>query len=470
MDILFPNEPGSASRRFFLSSAFWLVVGVSLGLIGGIQMIAPDLLPALPNLTFGRMRPAHINVLVFGFILSAFFGGLLHVVPAVTRTTLWSERLANAAVWFWNVLIVGIVYTMPHGLTQGREYAELPWILDIGILAALAVLFILVFMTVRQRKEKLLYVSVWYIGGGLIWSFFVYAVGNVVWNPAEGSWVGMNDQILLWFYGHNVVGLVVTPQALGLAYYIIPRSTRTPLYSHTLSLIGFWAIIVIYTNTGTHHLLQAPVPQWLKVISIVNSIAMVIPVFAFLINVWFPVRDRFGRIYDDVGAKFVFTGTVWYFITCLQGPFHSLPSVQKITHFTQWVVGHAHIALVGFAGFIAVGTVYNLLPVILKRPLYSKRLADTTFWLMLTGLLGIFVSLSAAGLIQGEAWRNGEVVYRVLPELRRYFLIRGISGVLITAAALVFLYNVARTLLGKRGREPEAAEEKAKEAEQRTAA
>ena len=449
VDFLFPSTPGSATKRFFLSSAFWMLIGVLFGFLGAIAMVAPDLLPAFAQFSFGRVRPTHVNLVIFGFLMSAYFGGLLYVVPAVCRTTLYGERLANFGVWFWNAVVLGIVYALPHGFTQGREYAELPWILDIGVLVALFLLAVLVFATIARRQERLLFVSAWYIAGGLIWSFFVYAMGNVVWDPAHGSWQGMNDQILLWFYGHNVVGLVVTPQAVALAYYVLPRATRQPLWSHTLSLFGFWALIVMYTHTGTHHLLQAPVPQWLKVLSIVNSIALLIPVFAFLTNVWLPIKGRFDRIFDNVGAKFVFTGTVWYFVTCLQGPFQSLPSVQKITHFTQWVIAHAHIALLGFGGFIAVGGVYFILPIVTGRKLYSSRLADMHYWLMLIATMGIFVSLTAAGLIQGEAWFNGEDVYRVLPELKIYFVVRGITGVLMLVGGGMFVWNVLMTILGK---------------------
>jgi len=453
VQFLLPDEPGSASRRFLLTAAIWLLVGILFGLLGAIAMVAPDAYPSVAQLSFGRLRPTHINLVIFGFLMPAYFGGFLYVVPSVCRTTLYSERLGNFAVWFWNVLVVGALYTMAHGITQGREYAELPWIIDVGILAAVLVLLILVFGTVAKRQEKLLFVSVWYVAGGLLWTFFVYAVGNVVWAPPAGSWTGMSDQILMWFYGHNVVGLVVTPQAIALAYYIIPRATRTPLYSHTLSLFGFWALIVMYTHTGTHHLLQAPVPQWLKVLSIVNSVALLIPVFAFLTNVWLPIKGRLDRLLDNVGSKFVFTGTVWYLVTCLQGPFQSLPSVQKITHFTQWVVAHAHIALLGFGGFIAMGAIYFLLPLVTRRALYSTRLADIQFWLMLLGTLGIFLPLTFAGLIQGEAWFNGEDVYRVLPELKIYLIARGVAGVLMICGALIFVFNVLMSIL-RRGAEP----------------
>jgi cytochrome c oxidase cbb3-type subunit 1/cytochrome c oxidase cbb3-type subunit I/II len=457
IDILLPNDPGSASRRFFLSSALWLFVGITLAVIAALEMVAPDLLPADPRLTFGRMRPTHINIVVFGFLLSGFFAGFLHVVPLVCRTELWSERLGNFAVWFWNGVVIAILYALPHGHTQGREYAEAPWIIDVAILAAVAVHVVNVFGTIAKRQEKLLYVSVWYIGGGLLWTFFVLATGNVVWEPASGSWEGMNDQILLWFYGHNVVGLVVTPQAVALAYYILPRAARRPLYSHTLSLIGFWALIVMYTHVGTHHLLQAPAPQWLKVISIVNSIALLIPVFAFLTNVWLTVRGRLDRVFENVGAKFVLGGTIWYFLTCLQGPFHSLPSVQKVTHFTQWVVAHAHMALLGFAGFIVMGATYYLLPRVTGREMYSRKLGDYHFWLTMIGTIGIFGSLTMAGLLQGESWLGGEVVYRVLHELRVYFIVRGMCGVMMLIGALLFVYNVVRTILGRSGRLPASA-------------
>jgi cytochrome c oxidase cbb3-type subunit 1/cytochrome c oxidase cbb3-type subunit I/II len=404
------------------------------------------LLQAKPYLSFGRIRPTHINIVIVGFLLPALFGAFLYVVPRVCRTTLYGERLANFGVYFWNGIVIGIIVTLPQGFTQGREYAELPWLLDLAILGAVLLLIILVFGTIKRRREKLLYVSVWYTGGALLWTFFVFATGNVVWEPASGSWQGMNDQILLWFYGHNVVGLIITPQAISAAYYILPRASRSPLYSHGLSLIGFWALIVMYTHTGTHHLLQAPVPQWLKVISVINSIALLIPVFAFLTNVWLTVRGKLDRVYADAGAKFVFTGTVWYLLTCLQGPLQSLPAVQRVTHFTQWVIGHAHIALLGFAGFIAIGAIYFILPKVSRRRLYSPRLADCHFWLMLVGLTGIFGSLTVAGLIQGEAWQQGEVVYRVISELKVYFIIRGMSGVMILIGSLLFIYNVLMTM------------------------
>ena len=269
--------------------------------------------------------------------------------------------------------------------------------------------------------------------------------GFVVWQ-ADGALQGSTDAIWLWFYGHNTVGLWITPLAVACAYWIIPRATGTPLWSHTLSLIGFWSLLAIYTHTGGHHLIQAPVPLWIKVLGVVDSICMLIPVFTFLANVWLPLRERWGRIHADIGGKFVFAGTVFYAITCIQGPLQSLPSIQRVTHFTQWVVAHAHLAVFGFGGMIAMGTIYYVLPLVTGRRIYSRRLADLQYWIMLFGVLGIFLVLTAAGLVQGHAWLNGEMVYRVLPELVVYMVLRGAIGVAVVLAACLQLYNVVMTI------------------------
>jgi heme/copper-type cytochrome/quinol oxidase subunit 1 len=230
------------------------------------------------------------------------------------------------------------------------------------------------------------------------------------------------------------------------AYWVIPRATGAPLWSHTLSLIGFWTILAIYTHTGGHHLLQAPVPTWIKVLAVVDSICMLIPVFTFLANVWLPLRDRWGRLHADVGLKLVFAGTVFYAITCVQGPLQSLPSIQRVTHFTHWVVAHAHLAVFGFGGMIAMGTIYSVLPLVTGRKVWSLRLAEVQYWVMLTGVVGFFVVLTGAGLLQGHAWLNGEMVYRVLPELTVYMVLRGAVGVAVTVGACLQLFNVVMTL------------------------
>ena len=445
MSWLLPDRPGSTSQRYFVTAAVWMVVAVTAGLLAAIELVAPDALGNIPWLVFGRLRPIHTNLMLLGWVPAGLIGGVLYLVPRVLGTTLWSERLGHISVWAFNALLVLAVVTLGAGRTQGREYAELIRPLDFVVLAWLSLIIVNLLLTVRQRTEKLLYVSVWYACGALLWTFVVYSFGNVIWDP-QGALRGPTDALWLWFFGHNTVGLWITPLAIAVAYWVIPRVTGTPLWSHTLSLLGFWALLAIYTHTGGHHLIQAPVPLWIKVLGVVDSICMLIPVFTFLVNVWLPVRERWGRIHADIGGKFVFAGTVFYALTCIQGPLQSLPSIQRVTHFTQWVVAHAHLAVFGFGGMIAMGAIYHILPLATGRKIYSRRIADLQYWVMLLGVIGFFLVLTVAGLLQGHAWLGGEMVYRVLPELTVYFVLRGAIGLAIVLGACLQLFNVVMTI------------------------
>ena len=449
---LHPSTGAYASAKgFFLTSAFWMVVATFMGLLGATELIAPDLLENIGWLVFGRVRPVHINLVLFGFVTPGLLAAAFYYLPRLLRTRLYSERLGVITVIAWNIMLIATVVSLARGDTQGREYAEMIWPIDLMIVAAFGLVIINLMLTVRQRQEPVLYVSVWYVLAAVILTAVTYALGNVIWRPDSGALVGIPDAILLWFYGHNVFGLLLTPLAAGVTYYIIPRACRAPLYSHTLSLLGFWALIVVYTHIGTHHLLQVPVPTWLKVIAIVDSVAMVIPVMAFLINIWFTAQGRLGEIHADIGAKFVFTGTIMYFFVSIQGSMMSLPQVQRVTHFNNWVVGHAHVGVLGFAGMIALGGLYYILPKITGKTLYSRFLADLQYWLILIGVVGFTIVLTVAGLIQGNAWLNGETVYRLLPQIHMYYIIRASLGLMVFVAAVLGLYNVIRTLLGHRG-------------------
>ena len=257
----------------------------------------------------------------------------------------------------------------------------------------------------------------------------------------------MPDAILAWFYGHGVVGLFLTPLAVAIAYYTVPIVARSPLYSHTLSLVGFWTILTIYTHIGTHHLLQTPVPTWLKVVAVSGSLMMLIPVMTVLVNLWLTMRGRLGYFHADIGGRFVMAGLVWYVITCIQGPLQALPVIQRVTHLNNWVVAHAHLGVLGFSGTIALGGMYFILPRITGKPIYSYRLADVQYWFVLLGMASFFGILTAAGLIQGNGWLNGETVYRILPEIHVYMVLRLATGLLIVAGAFIGFYNVCRSIL-----------------------
>jgi cytochrome c oxidase cbb3-type subunit 1/cytochrome c oxidase cbb3-type subunit I/II len=444
----------ATAKAFCLTSAFWMMVATFYGLLGATELMAPDLSANMGGIVFGRVRPTHINLVLFGFVTPGLLAAAFFYIPRLLDTRLYSEKLGLVTVIVWNLALVAVVVTLAMGLTQGREYAELIWPIDVTVVAAFALVFFNFIMTVRQREEKVLYVSVWYVLAGCILTACTYALGNVIWRPNSGALVGIPDAILLWFYGHNVFGLLLTPLSAGVAYYVIPRATRSPLYSHTLSLLGFWSLLVVYTHIGTHHLLQVPVPTWLKVVAIVDSVAMVIPVMAFLINVWYTAKGKLGEIHADIGAKFVFTGTIMYFFVSIQGSFMALPDVQRVTHFNNWVVAHAHIGVLGFAGMIALGGIYYTIPKITGRPLFSRFLADFQYWMILIGMVGFTIVLTIAGLIQGNAWLNGETVYRVLPEIHVYYVTRAGLGLMIFTSAALGFYNVTRSLRTKRGGQP----------------
>ncbi len=423
-----------------------MVVATFMGLLGATELMAPDLLENVGWLVFGRVRPIHINLVLFGFVTPGLLSAAFYYVPKLLRTDLYSEKLGKITVFAWNVTLVAAVVSLAMGKTQGREYAELIWPIDMMVVAAFSLVIINIIMTVKQRREPILYVSVWYVCAAVILTAITYGLGNIIWKPSSGALVGIPDAIILWFYGHNVFGLLLTPLSAGVTYYVIPKACRAPLYSHTLSLWGFWALLVVYTHIGTHHLLQVPVPTWLKVIAIVDSNAMVIPVMAFLINIWYTAKGKLGEIHADIGARFVFTGTIMYFFVSIQGSMMSLPDVQRVTHFNNWVVAHAHLGVLGFAGMIALGGIYYILPRMTGRPLYSRLLAVFQYWMILIGTVGFTVVLTIAGLIQGNAWLNGETVYRILPQIHVYYVTRAALGLMIFSSAVIGFYNIIRSM------------------------
>ena len=379
------------ARAFCLTSAFWFAVAASMGLIAATKLIAPDWLGSFGWTVFGRIRPIHINLVLFGFVTPGLLAAAFYYLPRLLRTALYSETLGIATAGLWNVMLLAATVSLAAGITQAREYAELAWPIDILVAVVFGMVFCNLIFTLRRRQEPILYVSVWYVFAAVVLTAVTYCLGNVIWKPDSGALLGVPDAILLWFYGHNVFGLLLTPLSLGVTYYVIPRVCRSPLYSHTLSLLGFWSLLVVYTHIGTHHLLQVPVPTWLKVIAIVDSVAMVIPVMVFLINIWYTAKGKLGEIHADIGGKFIFTGTIMYFFVSIQGSMMALPQVQRVTHFNNWVVGHAHIGVLGFSGMIALGGLYYILPENHRtNPSTAGLLADLQYWLVLIGVVRFY--------------------------------------------------------------------------------
>lgn len=445
------TKENSASKNFMLTAALWLVIGVTMGLILALQFVFPDLFRGIPWLVFSRLRQAHTNTVMFAWLSGGMMGLWLYIVPQLTGRKLWSEALGNLCVLLWNIaLLVGIVGIL-LSYTQSREYAELIWIIDVAVLIVLILNLVNLYVTIANRVERKLYVSLWYISGTLIWMPALYFIGNVMWNIPSGALTGIDDTIFNWFYGHNVLGLWFTTGLLPVIYYVVPKETRTPLYSHFLSLVAFWGIAFFYTGVGGHHLLWAPIPYWLKTIAVADSIGMILPVAAFMVNIFMTMRGNWNRFVTSIPLRFIVTGWAAYILVSYQGSHQALRGINLITHFTQYVPGHAHLSLLFFAASVIIGGIYFALPRMLNCRLYSRPLANVQYSLYVVGFTFFFGGFLLTGLVQGTNWvHQGLPVWSVLPGLRPYMALRAMGGALVVTSFILFTINVFATILSRR--------------------
>jgi cbb3-type cytochrome c oxidase subunit I len=442
------KKENSASVNFMLTAAAWIVFGVFMGLILALQFVFPDLFRGVPWLVFSRLRQAHTNTVMFAFLSGGMMGLWLYIVPRLTGRRLWSEPLGNLAMLLWNLAVLVGVVGLVTAHTQSREYAEMIWIVDVGVMVVLILNLINLYMTIAYRVEPKLYVSLWYISGTLIWMPLLYFIGNVMWNPPTGALTGINDTIFNWFYGHNVLGLWFTTGLLAVIYYMVPKETRTPLYSHFLSLIAFWGIVFFYTGVGAHHLLWAPIPYWLKTIAVAESIGMVLPVVAFMMNIFLTMRGNWNRFLTSIPLRFVITGWAAYILVSYQGSHQALRGINLLTHFTQYVPGHAHLSLMFFAASVVMGGAYYALPRIYNCKIYSRTLANVQYSLYVIGFTFFFAGFLLTGLVQGTAWvHQGLPVWSVLPGLRPYMALRVVGGILVVTSFVLFTFNAFATVM-----------------------
>ncbi len=438
----------SASLNFILSAVFWLIIGVSMGLVLAIEFVFPDVFKGSAILEFGRLRQAHVNTVLFAWLSGGMMGLWLYVVPRLTGRKIWSELLGNLCAIGWNIaLLVGIVGLL-LGYTQSREYAELIWYVDLAVIAVLVGNAVNILMTIAHRVEPKLFASLWYIMATVILFPLVYFIGNAMWMPPTGALTGINDTIFNWFYGHNVLGLWFTTGLLAIIYYIVPREASTPLYSQFLGLIAFWGIIFFYTGVGAHHLLWAPIPYWLKTIAVAESIGMVIPVVAFMYNIMLTMRGNWSYLRSSVPLLYAITGSAAYVLVSFQGSNQAIRGVNEITHFTQYVPGHAHLSLMFFAASTVIAGAYYVVPRILKCDLYSRRLARAQYAFYTIGFAAFFLAFVFTGLIQGTSWiHSGLPVWTVLPGLRPFMALRIMGGTLIVTSFTMFAINIVMTMV-----------------------
>jgi len=434
----------AAAKWFLISSVtYFFIVGI-VALTIAAKFVWPELLGTVSILTYGRLRPLHVNGMLFGWLLACDIGLAFYYVPRLCGVPLWSEKLGMATAALWNVIILGAVVALPGGYNNGLEYAELPLPLAILVVVAWLMFGANIFMTVANRKYNQMYVSLWYTMGTVLWTAFVYLTGNF----ATIFATGVNQANLNWMYVHNAVGLIFTPIGLAIAYYFIPRTANTPLHSHRLSMIGFWSLAFVYVWTGAHHMLHGPISQWLQTISIAFSFMLLIPVWTVVYNFFGTMNGQWHQVRDNVSLKFLMSGVVFYLLTCFQGPMHSLRTVNAIVSKTDWIPGHAHMAVLGAFSFFAIAGTLHVLPRMFNTSLYSDKLANWSYWFFMIGGLGFFVTLWLGGFWQGWQWNNPSIPFiDTVIALKPVWLVRFFSGILMFAGITTFLFNFMATIL-----------------------
>jgi cytochrome c oxidase cbb3-type subunit 1 len=435
---------------WFALAGYGTIVGPVLGLLASIKLDDPYFLGRIEWLQFGRFRIAHVNTVIFGAFTPAMFGLMCYAVPRLTGRPLWGIRAMWAAlVLNAAAVLMGPVFLL-SGVLQPIEAGEIPLLGDALIGTAFVLVTASVLVTVAKRREKKLYVALWYWIASLVWTVLNFPLGNFIlpYVPKGTTSAAMHG-----FYLHDVVGLWITPAGVGAAYYLLPVSAKATLYSHRLSLIGFWALAFFYPLNGIHHYIWSPIASWAQTIAIASSMMLILPVWAFCTNVWGTMRGQW-RTYAGPGSsvlKFTILGAVWYLITCFQGPTEALRGMQALTHFGDYNVGHAHSAV--FAVFViwALASGYLAVPRAAGRELWSNRLATWTYWLEILGFATMFGVLTVSGLQQGAMLQSNQVLWiDTVDALRGLWVARTFGGTLMDVGLALFVFNLAMT--AKRGR------------------
>lgn len=433
-------DASSAKPVLILLSAatLWLLVGSVFGLIASLKLHWPDWLDASATLTFGRVRTLHLNFVIYGWLSQAGIACVAWILPRIFRTRLRHARLFTAGAVLWNVGLVLGGLALASGWTDGEEWLELPWQVDILLAVAAALFIVPIVATARARQVHHIYVSGWYFLAAILWFPVLFVIANV-----PGIHSGVEEATVNWWFAHNVLGLWLTPLGVGTAYYFIPKIIGKPIYSYAVSLLGFWGLALFYSQVGIHHLIGGPVPTWVVTLSIVHSVMMFVPVIAVAINQHVTVAQNLWALKESLPLRFISFGAVMYTLASFQGSIEALRSVNTITHFTQYTVGHAHLGAYAFVTLIMFGAAYQILPRATGKAFPWPHLINLHFWLVVIGFAIYFFALSIGGVLQGLAMLDAtrpfsDSVNVVLP----YLQARSVGGTLMTLGHFLFAANL----------------------------
>lgn len=456
-------------KNFAIATVLWGIVGMLVGVIIASQLFYPDL-NFTQYLTFGRIRPLHTNAVIFAFVGNAIFMGVYYSLQRLLKARMFSDLLSNIHFWGWQLIIVAAALTLPLGITTSKEYAELEWPIDIAIALIWVVFGINMFGTIIKRREKHLYVAIWFY----IATFVTVAVLHIV-NSFElpigflksYSWyAGVQDALVQWWYGHNAVAFFLTTPFLGLMYYYMPKMAERPVYSYKLSILHFWSLIFLYIWAGPHHLLYSSLPDWAQTLGVIFSIMLIAPSWGGMLNGLLTLRGAWDKVRDDVLLKFMVVGITCYGMATFEGPMLSLKNINAIAHFTDWIVSHVHVGALGWNGFLTFAMLYWIVPKIFNTTLYSRKAANTHFWIATLGIILYAIPMYFSGYTQGLMWKEFteegllrygnflDTTIRILP----MHMLRALGGFLYWSGAILMAWNLIKTARSGQLIKDEAAE------------
>ncbi|MBL8511531.1 MAG: cytochrome-c oxidase, cbb3-type subunit I [Betaproteobacteria bacterium] len=445
-------------RQFAVMTVVWGIVGMLVGVIIAAQLIWPDLTFGLPWLSYGRLRPLHTNAVIFAFGGCALFATSYYVVQRTCQVRLLSDKLAALHFWGWQLIIVLAAITLPLGITTGKEYAELEWPIDILITLVWVAYAVVFFGTIVKRKTPHIYVANWFYGGFILTVAILHIVNSM--EMPAGFWksysayAGVQDAMIQWWYGHNAVGFFLTAGFLGIMYYFVPKQAERPVYSYRLSVVHFWALIFTYMWAGPHHLQYTALPDWAQSLGMVFSLILLAPSWGGMINGIMTLSGAWHKLRDDPILKFMIASLSFYGMSTFEGPMMSIKTVNALSHYTDWVVGHVHSGALGWVAFISIGATYYLIPRLFGLvQMYSVRLITLHFWIATLGVVLYIAAMWIAGVMQGLMWRavnsDGTLTYTFVESVKAtypYYLVRLTGGVLFFSGMLLMAYNVIKTI------------------------
>lgn len=449
-------------RKFALATMIWAGVAFLLGLLAALQIAYWPANGGIPWITFGRIRPLHTNAAIFAFAGNAIFAGIYHSTQRLLRTRLFSDIFSRIHFWGWQFIILCAAITLPLGLTQGKEYAELEWPIDLLITVVWVIFAINFFGTLYKRREKHMYVAIWFYIATIITVAVLHIVNSIAipfsFFKSYTVWAGMQDALVQWWYGHNAVAFFLTTPFLGLMYYYIPKAVNAPIYSYRLSIIHFWALVFIYIWAGPHHLLYTSLPDWLQTLGMIFSIMLWAPSWGGMINGLLTFKGRWSEVRNEPTWKFFIAALTFYGMATFEGPLLSIKSVSSIGHYTDWIIGHVHGGALGWNGFLSFGMLYYMVPKLWNTNLYSKKLQEQHFWLGLVGIVLYYVSMVVAGVTQGMMWKaidsDGHLVYpefiETVVKIIPLYWVRFLGGILYLSGFLLMVYNIYKTIQSRR--------------------